>query len=1062
MTPSTVSYYTDTVARGVEDYYAGRGEAAGLWLGNGSAAAGLAGEVSGEQLALLFEGRHPLTDEPLGAAYGVRAGADRVTGWDLTFSAPKSVSTLWAVGGGTVGFEVRDAHDAAVRAALGYLEEHAAFSRQGKAGVRQVDTDGLVAAGFVHRTSRAGDPQLHTHVLVSGRVRCADGVWRALDSRALHRQLKPAGMLYQAALRAELTARLGVAWGSVDRHGQAEIDGVPETLRRRFSTRRAEVEVRARERIAAVEVTLGRALTPEERRRQFELGVLETRTAKTVGDGTDDGLHDRWHAEAAELGLPGEGWTSHVLDRAAVDRPVVVETVVAEVLEELRTSRSTWARRDVVQGLTRRAPTGLAAEEVVGWVETAVERVLAHPAVVALTAPRLAVPAGLRRRDGQSVFEPHGAARFTTDTTLALEQQVLDTVLAGRDAGRSVAQPAAVENAIGSGGLGEDQAAAVTRITTAGEAVACLVGPAGAGKSRAMGAAASAWTVSGIPVRGLALSAVAAGVLETEAGIPSTTIAKFLHEYDHPDGPEPGWTLERGEVVVVDEAGMVASQDLARLVTITSRAEAKLVLVGDHAQLGAIEAGGLFRLLANDTHAAELHEIRRFVNPWEADASLRLRDRHDAALDSYEQHHRIVGGDRLAMLDEAFARWQTARHAGESVVVVAADHDTADALALRARASRIAAGEVEPDGIPVGNQTVGAGDEIVTLRNDRRLVTGRDGWVRNGDRWHIDTRHDNGSLTVESLTGRGRIVLPADYVAEHVQLGYALTIHKAQGVTVDHAVVLADERLGAEALYVAMTRGRHDNTALVITDHLSADDHDREYTPTPRQVLDGILARPTAERAALDHLRQAFHHAESLAVLAPRLANLDAWITEHEPPDRSDQLTRAETRLRRSVERMKPGRLTRGGRDNRRHLDQLTSQRDNLAEAQNERQHWLTKNADTLDYRRQLADQVTRRRQHLGIQAAEHQPAHVIDLLGPYPDNPDHAERWAARAARIESYREEWNVEPDQLRTPPADRTQARSWQTDIGTVIDNQRLHTRLAARHLELGRSRGNGIER
>ena len=166
----------------------------------------------------------------------MRDGADRVTGWDLTFSAPKSVSVLWATAGAEVGFDVRDAHDAAVAAAVAYLEEHAAFARTGKAGVRQVDTDGFVAAGFVHRSSRAGDPQLHTHVLVSGRVRCAgDGVWRALDSRGLHRQLKPAGMVYQAALRVELTERLGVQWGPVDRHGQADIDGVPAELAALFS-----------------------------------------------------------------------------------------------------------------------------------------------------------------------------------------------------------------------------------------------------------------------------------------------------------------------------------------------------------------------------------------------------------------------------------------------------------------------------------------------------------------------------------------------------------------------------------------------------------------------------------------------------------------------------------------------------------------------------------------------------------------------------------------------------------------------------------------------------------
>nr|MDP9454145.1 relaxase domain-containing protein [Actinomycetota bacterium] len=253
VTPATVSYYTDEVAAGLEDYYAGRGEAVGHWVGHGSNAAGLSGEVSPEQLTRLFQAVHPDTGEALGAAYKVRADADRVTGWDLTFSAPKSLSVLWALGGGEIGMAAKEAHDAAVAAGLEYLEEHAAFSRAGKAGIRQVDTEGLLGAAFVHRTSRAGDPQLHTHVLVSGRVRCEDGTWRALDSRALHRELKPAGLVYHAALRAESETRLGVVWGPVDRNGQADIVGVPKDLVEHYSKRSRAMEAVAKTKIAESE-----------------------------------------------------------------------------------------------------------------------------------------------------------------------------------------------------------------------------------------------------------------------------------------------------------------------------------------------------------------------------------------------------------------------------------------------------------------------------------------------------------------------------------------------------------------------------------------------------------------------------------------------------------------------------------------------------------------------------------------------------------------------------------------------------------------------------------------
>ncbi len=406
VTPATVSYYTDEVAAGLEDYYAGRGEAVGHWVGHGSQAAGLSGEVSREQLARLFQAVHPDTGEALGASYTVRADADRVTGWDLTFSAPKSLSNLWALGGGEVGMAAKEAHDAAVAAGLEYLEEHAAFSRQGKAGIRQVDTEGLVGAAFVHRTSRAGDPQLHTHVLVSGRLRCEDGVWRALDSRAMHRELKPAGLVYHAALRAETETRLGVVWGPVDRHGQADIIGVPEELVSRYSKRRRAVEADAKGRIAEYEAVLGRSLTAQERRGIFRRAVLDTRSAKDHAEVSDEGLHDRWHADAGAAGFPPEEWLGDVVDQRVAYREIDVAAVVADCLAELATSSSTWGRRHVIQQVARRTPAGLAGgEEARCWVEQVADEVVAHPDVVRLIAPSPEVPEDLRRRDGRSVYE---------------------------------------------------------------------------------------------------------------------------------------------------------------------------------------------------------------------------------------------------------------------------------------------------------------------------------------------------------------------------------------------------------------------------------------------------------------------------------------------------------------------------------------------------------------------------------------------------------------------------------------------------------------------------------
>ncbi len=1006
-------------------------------MGHGSAAAELSGEVSPDQLARLFQSVHPDTGEALGATYKVRADADRVTGWDLTFSAPKSLSVLWALGGGEVGMAAKEAHDAAVAASLEYLEEHAAFSRQGKAGIRQVDTEGLLGAAFVHRTSRAGDPQLHTHVLVSGRVRCEDGVWRALDSRGLHRELKPAGLVYHAALRAESERRLGVVWGPVDRNGQADIVGVPKDLVEHYSKRRRAVEVEAKTKIAESEQILGRSLTPQERRRTYERAVLDTRDAKDHAEVSDEGLHDSWQVDAEAAGFAPRTWLGEVVDRRGAQREVDAQAVVAECLAELARASSTWGRRHVVQQVARRAPAGLtSAEEARRWVEHVADEVLSHPSVVRLVAPSPEVPEDLRRRDGRSVYEAHGAPHYSTLATLATEQQVLDLVLAGRDAGRGVASASATEVAIAEAGLGEDQAAAVRRVCLGGEALSVLVGPAGAGKSHTMGAAAQAWQDCGIAVRGLALSAAAAGVLEFEAGIASETIAKFLFEHDRPEGPSEQWRLHRGEVVVVDEAAMVASADLARVVVLANQAQAKVVLVGDHRQLGAVEAGGLFRLLVTDTEAAELTGVRRFHAAWEREASLRLREGDRTVIEEYREHGRVVGGERPVMVKEAFVRWQLARARGDSVVVCAADHATVDELAMRARADRVGAGEVEADGVAAGNQLVGVGDEIVTTSNDRRLVTSRGGWVRNGDRWCVLARSGDDRLLVDDLGGRGRVELPGDYVRDEVALAYAVTIHKAQGLTVDRSILLVDERTTAEGLYVGMTRGRSSNVALAICDDAGAEHAPAGPVRSAEEVVLAAMGRSAAEVAALEALREAFARSESLATLAPRLANLDAWITKEMPPDRSRELGWAADGLDHARRHCRPGHLTRAGREDRRRLEAAEARYDELSAEVAQRQAWFADHADTLAYREELKAAVAERRHELGVRAAITQPDHVVAIIGAVPtNNPEAAKRWINSAARMEAYREEWAVAPETLRERPRDVCQERAWDVAVRTT---------------------------
>ncbi len=276
-------YYLATVAPGVEDYYVGRGEAPGRWRGSLADELGLDGRVDADSLRAVLEGRDPSSEAVLG-----RARSDRVPGFDLTFRAPKSVSVLFALGGFETAGEVRGAHDEAVEAALGYLERTACWSRRGTNGIEQIQGQGFVAAGFRHRTSRAGDPHLHTHVLVANVTRAIDGRWLTLDARHLYLHAKTAGYLYEAHLRAELTRRLGVAWGPVQ-NGIADIDGIPKAVLRAFSTRRAEIEAE----MAYRGVTSARAA---------EVAALDTRQAKDyrVDPVT---MIEHWQQQANELGL---------------------------------------------------------------------------------------------------------------------------------------------------------------------------------------------------------------------------------------------------------------------------------------------------------------------------------------------------------------------------------------------------------------------------------------------------------------------------------------------------------------------------------------------------------------------------------------------------------------------------------------------------------------------------------------------------------------------------------------------------------------------------------------
>ena len=367
-------------------------------------------------------------------------------GFDATFSAPKSVSLLFALGDRELRAQVRSAHVTAVEeAGLEYLEQHAAFTRRGRNGVMVMDTDGLVIARFEHRTSRALDPQLHSHCLILNKVRDAqDGSWRALHGRPLFEEAKTAGMLYQAGLRAELTRRLGVVWGPVSEHGQAELAGMPRALLARFSTRSTEVEAAAGVKIAELEQALGRALEADERGRVYRLAVLDTRRPKAHEQIPTVSLYERWAAEARDA-----GWEPAAVVEAAIGaHRVGARRTRAQMRAPSWTGCVSSGRRSpdasVVQAVIGHVDSanGERASSVRAVVEEITDAVLADLMVVSLQAPqRRELPATLVRRDGGSVWDPPQAGRYTTRDMLTVEGRILHAAHLGRGAGVGLVMP---------------------------------------------------------------------------------------------------------------------------------------------------------------------------------------------------------------------------------------------------------------------------------------------------------------------------------------------------------------------------------------------------------------------------------------------------------------------------------------------------------------------------------------------------------------------------------------------------------------------------------------------
>ncbi|MFI5496601.1 MobF family relaxase [Actinoplanes sp. NPDC051859] len=968
---SVVAYHADPAANG---------EAPGWWAGQSHALFGLRGEVTEPQMRnLIGEGKHPVSGEQLGRLWrqyvpmddAARTSATEtawgklpadatyeqvaqvwlsiwtaperrpVAGFDVTVSPVKSVSLLWAFGDDHVKQQVMAAHHEGVRATLEHLRAHGAFTRTGTNGITQVDTDGLAAMVFDHRMSREQDPQLHSHIIVSSKVRVVrDGreQWLALDSRAFYQASIGARVAYERAVENELGKRLGVRFAERANSPIREIVGISARALVQYAKRRAAIEA---------EMT-GRATTPGSGRQGLTIGrwrrsaqdaTLSTRPVKHGTESTRQAVA-RWRREDRAAGLDTTTEVRQIVSGRVLDdvdrdaRRVIRHAVRERPARELSVENLNSAALDLgidrdddrarmVNAAIRRLPH-LAVERAVADVtaqravfridhlELALGRIL-HVAPTArradwqdvqrlaaravrtrtaglrvLTPPALVEwgPSLLRGSDRQSIYSRHRDLVFSTEPVLNAEK---DFIAYAARRGATAAPNVLLDRVADDLDLSVEKRTALHAVLGDDRRVTGIVGPAGTGKTYLQRAVAAAGHEAGVPVLGLTVGQNAAFVLAAatadangKGGIRTENIAMWLHaQHSPPEGTTTAdWAFAPGQWVIVDEASQVSTPDLVHLAHLLEPVAGKLILVGDPEQISAIGPGGMFRYLASLGNTVELREVRRFTDVWEGPASLRLRAGDTTVLAEYDRRGRVMSGDRETLTRRVIDGWTADILQGRTSLILVETEADAAVIAAQARRSLIRAGVV-PAGrtVQLGNGTkAGVGDTVVTRRNDRELAAGGL-FVANRDQWKVLELGPDGELLVENTTTRAATTLPADYVAQHVQLAYAATVDSAQGRTVDVARALVDEATSRARLYVMATRGRLLNLLAVIVNDEPPEGHPTQQPSAGVTVLAEILRADSADRSTTETERTLWADADSLHFWGPVYDDLTARAT---------------------------------------------------------------------------------------------------------------------------------------------------------------------------------------
>lgn len=853
------------------------------------------------------------------------------SGFDFTFSPPKSVSMLWALGDNDTRKAIEEIHHQTVNHTLTWFENNALFTRDSTpGGGGLVQTTGMLAAQFDHFDTRAGDPDLHTHVAISNKVYDPEGgKWKSIDSRSSLRHIVAASARYNTLLMDQLSSKLGVAITARDmgegKRPVHEIAGIPDTLIAAGSKRRQQVTVATEKLVEEYFEKHGRAPSAKTMHELAQEATLATRPDKEEAQSLAQ-LRGRWRDEFSTVvggrealdellsGVAGEQSTTAGLDvRLHLPEPGddnytdALDAVADEAVALAADRRSHFAERhldsavsDILRGYN--TPTSMTVDDL----HDAVYLRASQRAVELSPREVWNLPEAMTHLNGQAIDRNPGDTYFTSRAVMDMEDTIVTaaTVPVGFMATEATIQSAIADyNAESKFDVNEGQEAMIRHLASTGTQTAAAVGPAGAGKTTSMKVLADIWSRDDHNVIALSTQRTAAKGLADEIDADGYTLDSLTRpwrgEYDGTDAKDLSGlpvALSPGDMLLVDEAGMASTDNLAAITEIAEASGAVLRMIGDPAQLSAVGRGGAFDYLCKVSGATELDTVVRMgADKEQSNNTLALRHGDTKSLDLFFDRGWVHDGTRADMLDNAVSDHLADRAAGHHGLLIAPTNEDVSAANQRIRDALIEAGTVTNTDTTarLTDSDASCGDTILARKNTRYIDPASNTRVEvsNGEMFRLDCVGPDGSVMARRLDGKGRagdsIVLPKNYLESHCQLGYASTVHRSQGATVDICRAIIDSFQSRELAYVATTRGAKQNHIYAVTD-------DKRTAAELGDVVDrdGAEAHMAGHREDLDartlltHVLSNSQAPESASGLRDRLA------LEADSPDRADKLYR--------------------------------------------------------------------------------------------------------------------------------------------------------------------------